>query len=331
MRLCSSLALCLAAAAPLLVAEPPAQAGPGVPAAPGIPAAPAVAPCADGPRFPLITRIEGGPDTYRAGGGPVAWSVKLTNTTDRSCGDVHPVVVLVDERRELRPDQTRLEFDDADRRAHPVHFETTDEDELVGAFDDGFPGFTVGPKKTVSVTVRLAFAADAVPNDVTVKAAVVQRRGNKGEWVGRSNDYAFRVEEGPDSDTDPDSDSGVAPRSSAAATAAPSRAASAAPSPDASGPVVAPPPGRSSTPAASASASGAVPPSGRPSGTQPPSLSPTSSPTPSSSAGSADRGRRLPLADELAATGLTGARGILALAAVLLVTGGALLVARRRR
>ncbi|MFJ9421554.1 hypothetical protein [Streptomyces sp. NPDC101249] len=307
MRRCTSPVLCLAAAAPLLLAAPPAHAGPGAPA-----------PCADGPRFPLTSRIEGGPGVYEAGGRSGTWSLKLTNTTNTSCGDVHPVVVLVDELRELRPDQTRLEFDDAGHRPHPVHLETTDEDELVGAFDDGVPGFTVGPKETVSVTVRLAFAADAEPNGVTVKAAVVQRRGDKGDWVGRSDDYAFRVERGPGSDPDSESrfGTGVVPGASHPPTGGRSTgpASPADPArPSSSGPVPAPPTG-------SAAASGSAP-----------AVGPGSGLPPGEPSAAASRPGRLPLADELAATGLTGTRGILALAAVLLVSGGALLLARRRR
>ncbi|WP_428934658.1 hypothetical protein [Streptomyces sp. ACT015] len=311
MRRCTSPVLCLAAAAPLLLAAPPAHAGPGAPA-------PAIAPCADGPRFPLTSRIEGGPGVYEAGGRSGTWSLKLTNTTNTSCGDVHPVVVLVDELRELRPDQTRLEFDDAGHRPHPVHLETTDEDELVGAFDDGVPGFTVGPKETVSVAVRLAFAADAEPNGVTVKAAVVQRRGDKGDWVGRSDDYAFRVERGPGSDPDSESrfGTGVVPGASRPPTGGRSTgpASPADPArPSSSGPVPAPPTG-------SAAASGSAP-----------AVGPGSGLPPGEPSAAASRPGRLPLADELAATGLTGTRGILALAAVLLVSGGALLLARRRR
>jgi hypothetical protein len=185
MRLCSSVSLCLAAAALLLPTAPAyAQAEPA---------------CAvPGERdFPLSTRIRGGPDSYEAGGGYGVWYLDLTNTTDRTCENIHPVVVLVDGERQLKPSQPRLEFY-AGPRAHPVRFETTDEDELVGAFDDGFPGFTVRPGRTVTVKVRLAVTSDAAPNQVTANAAVVQRHDDDGDWVGQSNDYRFGIDADPE-------------------------------------------------------------------------------------------------------------------------------------
>ncbi|MGW5768449.1 hypothetical protein ACWEVY_04765 [Streptomyces longwoodensis] len=153
------------------------------------------APDAKAKDFPLTTRLRGGPAAYEAGGGYGTWSLDLTNTTDRTCTGVHPVVVLVDARRALRPSQPLLEFY-ADGRPHPVRFQRTDEDELVGAFD-GFPGFTVGPRATVTVRVRLAFTSDTVPDGITADAAVVQRHGDDGDWVGQSDDYRFTVTGGP--------------------------------------------------------------------------------------------------------------------------------------
>ncbi|WP_427167083.1 hypothetical protein ACQF4J_28125 [Streptomyces sp. C1-1] len=176
MRLCTPLSLCLAAAA-LLPTASPASAAPT---------------CAGGPDFPLTTRIHDAPDTYEAGGGYGTWYLDLTNTTTRTCAAVHPVVVLVDDDRTLKPSQARLEFYDG-ARSHPVRFRTTDEEELVGAFDDGFPGFTVGPRRTVTVKVRLALAPDAVADEVTANAALVQRHDDDGDWIGQSNDYRFRV------------------------------------------------------------------------------------------------------------------------------------------
>jgi len=255
MRLCTPVSLCLAAAALL-------------PLAPAAPAAPAPLPaCAaqDDRRFPLTTRIHGGPAAYDAGGGYGTWYLDLTNTTTRTCADIHPVVVLVDGKRALKPAQPRLEFYNGGR-PHPVRFVTTDEDELVGAFDDGLPGFTVGPGKTVTVKVRLALTSDAVANDVTANAAVVQRHEGDGDWVGQSNDYPFRIQD----DTTPTPD-----RTTATST--------------------------------STSASTSAP-------TTPPSRDP-----------------RIPFADELASTGLGTPGGALAATAVLLVTGGAVLLALRRR
>ncbi|OXS36390.1 LPXTG cell wall anchor domain-containing protein [Streptomyces sp. XY006] len=210
MRLCTPARLCLAAAAAALFAG----------AAPAYAEAPAPA-CAapDDHTFPLTTRLRGGPDAYTSGGGFGTWYLDLTNTTDRTCSAIHPVVVLVDDRRALEPSQPRLEFFEG-ARAHPVRFEKTGEDELVGAFtgeEDRFAGFTVGPGETLSVKVRLAVTSDAAPNDVTANAAVVQRHDDDGDWVGQSNDYRFRIEgDGPGPDTGreprPDSDASVPPR-----------------------------------------------------------------------------------------------------------------------
>ncbi|MGY1500529.1 hypothetical protein ACW4TU_28780 [Streptomyces sp. QTS52] len=168
-------------------------------AAPGAQAASApAATCATTPTdraFPLTTRIHGGPAAYEAGGEHRTWRLDLTNNTARTCTDIHPVLVLVDERRALTTAQPRLEFYDGHHpRAHPVRFEATDADETIGVFDgDGFPGFTVGPGQTVSVRVRLAIGAGAVANDVVANAAVVQRHAGDGDWVGQSNDYRFHV------------------------------------------------------------------------------------------------------------------------------------------
>ena len=211
--------------------------------------------------FPLTTRIHDGPDTYTAGGGYGTWYLDLTNTTARRCTEIHPVVVLVDQRRALKPSQPKLDFYDGTRtRPHPVHFDRTDEAELVGAFDDGFPGFTVDPGKTLTVKVRLALAPDAVANEITADAAVVQRHADDGDWIGQSNDYRFDVEP-----ADP-----TAPVTSTA------------------------------TPA------------------------PSTEPSPSAEGG-------LSFTDELARTGIGTEHLVLAATSVLLVTTGALLVARRRR
>ncbi|GHC63608.1 LPXTG cell wall anchor domain-containing protein [Streptomyces violaceochromogenes] len=205
MRLCTPAHLCLAAAAAAAVLLPGAH-----PARADAPAPACAAP--DDHTFPLTTRIHGGPDSYTAGGGFGTWYVDLTNTTDRTCTGIHPVVVLVDDKRALEPSQPRLEFFEGPR-AHPVRFEKTGEDELVGAFadeEDRFAGFTVGPGRTVTVKVRLMLTSDAVPNDVTANAAVVQRHDDDGDWVGQSNDYRFGIDggdagtgTGTDTHTDP--------------------------------------------------------------------------------------------------------------------------------
>ncbi|MFJ1804705.1 MULTISPECIES: hypothetical protein [unclassified Streptomyces] len=293
MRLCPPVSLCLAVAAALLPAPAHAEAGPG---------------CAgpDGADFPLTTRLHGGPASYRAGGGYGTWYLDLTNTTRRTCDGIHPVVVLVDAGRTLKPSQAHLEFY-ADGRPHPVRFEPTDEDELVGAFTDGptegpategpatgqvtgqatgqadgtdrFPGFTVGPGRTLTVKLRLALTSDTAPNAVTANAAVVQRHGDDGDWIGQSNDYRFAVEAAPDPGT---ADSGTADSGTGLDPAAPT-------------------PG------------------------------PTLSATPAPDASAADTGR-LSLADEaeeLARTGLTSPAILVTGTACLLAAGALLLLARR--
>ncbi|WP_443044947.1 hypothetical protein [Streptomyces sp. NBC_00343] len=250
-----SLSLRLAAAAApllflLLTAAPPAHAAASAPAC----AAP------DARAFPLTTRIHDGPDSYAAGGGYGTWYLDLTNTTARRCTAIHPVVVLVDRQRALKPSQPKLEFYDGTRpRPYPVHFEKTDEAELVGAFDDGFPGFTVDPGKTLTVKVRLALAPDTVANEITADAAVVQRHADDGDWIGQSNDYRFDVEP-------------AVPGFTAPATS-------------------------------------------------------TTTPAPATTAPAED----LSFTDELARTGIGPAHLVLAATSVLLVTTGALLLARRRR
>ncbi|MFE9643555.1 hypothetical protein ACFYO0_05250 [Streptomyces sp. NPDC006365] len=153
----------------------------------------------------MRTRIHGGPSVYEAGGDYQTWYLDLTNTTGETCRSIHPVVVLVDQKRVLEGGQMRLEFyaaEGAGVRPYTVRFERSGEDENIGVFDDrdgGFPGFSMGAGKTLSVRVRFAVAEDAVPNDVVANAAVVQRHddGDDGDWVGQSNDYRFRiVEEG---------------------------------------------------------------------------------------------------------------------------------------
>ncbi|MEU0074247.1 hypothetical protein ABZ027_32635 [Streptomyces sp. NPDC006332] len=207
MRLSSSALLCLATAAAVhLPLAPPAYAD-------------SCEAGTEGRDFPVRTRIHGGPDSYESGGGYGVWYLDLTNATRRTCGNIHPVVILVDQRRVLRPRQTHLEFYAGDpARPHPVRFERTDADELVGVFDgeekgdeetkkegerkgkegerDPFPGFTVAPGETFTVKVRLAVTSDAGPNEVTAGAAVVQRKEDDqddGEWVGQSNDYRFAI------------------------------------------------------------------------------------------------------------------------------------------
>ncbi|MFF5895774.1 hypothetical protein ACFY8O_07575 [Streptomyces argenteolus] len=171
----------------------------------------------DAERFPIETRIHGGPDTYASGGGYGVWYLDLTNTTSERCRAIHPVLVLTDEDRTLTPARIQLEFSersDPDTR-HRVSWETTERHEQIGVFDgeDGdFPGFTVPALGTVTVEIRMGFTSDTEPNRVTVNAAVVQRlpagekRDGDGDWVGESEDYTFDIVEG-----DPDGGSDLEP------------------------------------------------------------------------------------------------------------------------
>ncbi|CAL9310067.1 hypothetical protein [Streptomyces sp. SudanB182_2057] len=190
------LAVAAAAATAVVLPVPPSAAHTRT-----APAPPSCA-AADAHTFPLATRIRGGPASYEAGARPRTWYIDLTNTTGRTCAGVHPVVVLVDDERALRPDHPRLDFYDGPR-AHRVAFEATDARELVGVLDGtGFAGFTVPPGRTVAVRVRFSLAPDAVAGRVTANAAVVQRRGGDGDWVGESGAYRFSVTEDGDGGTE---------------------------------------------------------------------------------------------------------------------------------
>jgi hypothetical protein len=167
-------------------------------AAPADPAAPAPT-CgkATDPDFPIKTRIRGGPATVRAGSGFHTWSVELTNRTREGCDRIHPVLVITAEDRTLTADRVTVEFHDQEAdRWRPVTLERTTEDEFVGVFDDGFQGFAVPAGGTVTVRTRLSVAAGTAANRVTVNAAIVQRQGDDGDWVGESGDYRFAVLEG---------------------------------------------------------------------------------------------------------------------------------------
>lgn len=178
-----------------------AGAAPGA-AATAAPGAAAMPPptCADpgtGRDFPLETRIKGGPAEYRAGDARRAWTVELANTTNLTCSRIHPVLVLVDRYRTLLPRQVRLEFHDG-KRWRPVGLERTDRYENIGVLaGEGFRGFTVGPDSTVKVSVRFALTEDTEANKVIANAAIVQRRGDDGAWVGESGDYRFEVLSAP--------------------------------------------------------------------------------------------------------------------------------------
>ncbi|MQY32239.1 hypothetical protein SRB17_01820 [Streptomyces sp. RB17] len=298
-----SLPLCLAAAA---VSASAWVIGPAAPAAAVVDPPPA---CTGGdPRaFPLSARIRGGPPSYEAGGGYGTWYIDLTNTTRRTCTGIHPVVVLVDDKHALEPDQPQLEFYDGPT-ARPVTFETTDEQELVGVLDGaGFDGFAVPAGRTVSVKVRLVFPSDTASDQVTVNAAVVQRRGDDGDWVGESNAYRFGIGEYASPAPDPTQDGGVAPSAAGSPQPTPGTGAGAG------------------TSTATAGTGAGTPTPGPGTATPGPDADPDL-PFP---AGAEEAGER---ASELASTGPGLAHGLLAAATALAgVAGGALLLARRRR
>ena len=146
--------------------------------------------------FPIETRIHGGPATYRAGSGPKTWSLDLKNTTDQACQNIHPVIVLTDQERDLATSQVTLELRDAEGRWRTLSLEKSDADETIGLIEGDFPGFAVPAGRTVTVTARLALSAATRPDAMVVSAATVQRRGDDGDWVGESNAYHFTVLEG---------------------------------------------------------------------------------------------------------------------------------------
>ncbi|MFE3638179.1 hypothetical protein [Streptomyces cellostaticus] len=310
MRLCACLSLSLGLAAGAVLVPVPSA------------AAQADATCAapGGRAFPLATRIHGGPSAYEAGGGFGTWYLDLTNSTTRTCGDLHPVVVLVDDKRALKPSQPKLEFYDGTRTL-PVGFESTDAQELVGVLDAaGFDGFTVPPGRTVTVKLRLSLTSDALPDRVTANAAVVQRRGEDGEWVGESNDYRFSVTGGGNGQQDEEQEQeggGTPTPGDGDATAGPDSSTG---------------PGGTASPDDSATPGAATP-----VGSTDPA------PRPRPTGGGADPGTgALPFTEaaqqagerarELARTGTGLAHGLLAAVTALLVVGGAAyLLARRRR
>ncbi|MET9555001.1 hypothetical protein [Streptomyces sp. NPDC006645] len=174
---------------------------------------------ASDPRFPIDTRIHGGPGEYRAGGRPGTWSIDLTNSTDEVCHNIHPVIVLSDRQRSLTVGQVRLQLTDDKGGWRTMSLEKSDEDEMIAVLEGGFPGFAVPARQTVTVRARLAFTAAADANKIVANAATVQRRGGDGDWVGESNDYRFTVggahrddsDRDTDTDTDRDADTDTGP------------------------------------------------------------------------------------------------------------------------
>ncbi|MFB6811926.1 hypothetical protein [Streptomyces sp. NPDC056387] len=204
MRLRKALALsAVLAGTALSVCVPQAAAdvgnGGGARPAPALPSR-IEATCGDGKSnaFPIGARIRGGPAVYRTGGGPQTWYLDLTNTTNSECTAIHPVVVFTDKARALLPDHFRMEFE-APGGTLPVTLERSDRDEIIAVFDGGeaFAGFAVRAGGSLTVKVRLAFAPGTPAGEVVADAALVQRKGDDGDWVGEAGAYRFSVE-GPE-------------------------------------------------------------------------------------------------------------------------------------
>ncbi|WP_329195495.1 MULTISPECIES: hypothetical protein [unclassified Streptomyces] len=174
--------------------------GGGARPAPALPSR-AKATCGDAKSsaFPIGARIRGGPAVYRTGDGPQTWYLDLTNTTSGECTAIHPVVVFTDKARTLRPAHLRMDFETSGG-PRPVTLERSDRDEIIAVFDgagEDFPGFAIGAGGSRTVRVSLAFAPDAPHGEVLADAAVVQRKGDDGDWVGEAGGYRFSVE-GPE-------------------------------------------------------------------------------------------------------------------------------------
>ncbi|MEV6686304.1 hypothetical protein ACIGQE_05490 [Streptomyces sp. NPDC053429] len=172
--------------------------GGGAHPAPALPSR-AKATCGDAKSsaFPIGARIRGGPAVYRTGDGPQTWYLDLTNTTSGECTAIHPVVVFTDKARTLRPAHLRMDFETPDG-PRPATLERSDRDEIIAVFDgEAFPGFAIGAGGSRTVRVSLAFAPDAPHGEVLADAAVVQRKGDDGDWVGEAGGYRFSVE-GPE-------------------------------------------------------------------------------------------------------------------------------------
>ncbi|MEU6733819.1 hypothetical protein ABZ929_11530 [Streptomyces physcomitrii] len=157
-------------------------------------AAPARECAARGAEFPVRARLDAaGEPRLRAGAAPRNWTVELTNTTRTRCRALHPLLVLVDAEGTLRPGQVRMEFHDGGRW-RPVQREHTDRGETIGVFaGPGFEGFGLSAGDTRRVRMRLAFASDAAPDELTAEVTVVRRRGGDGDWFGQSAPHRFTL------------------------------------------------------------------------------------------------------------------------------------------
>ncbi|WP_197358684.1 hypothetical protein, partial [Streptomyces clavuligerus] len=145
--------------------------------------------------FPIDTRMSGGPSVHHPGGGFAGWTVELANRTREPCRNIHPVLVFSARDRGFTQDRVTLEFfDAAAARWRPAELETSGAGEVLAVLDaDATSGFAVPGREEARVGVRMALAEDTPPNQVTVNAAVIQRHGDDGDWVGESDDYRFAV------------------------------------------------------------------------------------------------------------------------------------------
>jgi hypothetical protein len=150
---------------------------------------------AAGEEFPVRARLSGGPAQYTVGSLPQVFSLELAATSGSGLSRrVHAVLMLIDNRRALRPPQIVLEYADGAGRWHAESFQHTDDDENVAVLggEDG-PGTVVPARGTVTVKLRLRFKPGTPAVGVTASATVMQRRGDDGDWVGESKPYAFRT------------------------------------------------------------------------------------------------------------------------------------------
>ncbi|MFE6779714.1 hypothetical protein [Streptomyces sp. NPDC057702] len=187
--------------AALLAVAPTAPTAPAAAASRGAALAPECGDASDAD-FPIGTRLHAGPGDYRAGDPWRHWRLDLRNTTRVACAAIHPVALFADRAHALRPDQLRVEFHDPyQRRWRPVRFEVTDEDENVGVFDGGgrrqaprFTGFEVPARETLTVRVRVRFAAHAPIGPASAAVTAMQRQHQDGDWVGQSPTYRFTIQ-----------------------------------------------------------------------------------------------------------------------------------------
>ncbi|GAA2090458.1 hypothetical protein GCM10009801_55390 [Streptomyces albiaxialis] len=183
-------------ALPVLLGGAPASAA-AVASASSAPEVPEVPRCvAPGKaRFALGTRVTGGPAAYAPGGGRRGFRIEMRNDARGRCAAVHPILVLLDRRKALRPAQIQVRFRDPGGTWRPVRFRHTGPGENVGVFTaPGFHGYALQPGGTASVRVQMRFAEGTEGgNGVRASVSSVQRRGADGEWVGESAPYRFTV------------------------------------------------------------------------------------------------------------------------------------------